>query len=68
MRSSSSAACRDGLRDAARPRVDLAVVLRADRLTREIPLVEQEERLPPAPAAARSSCDTLAAASSVEVE
>ena len=65
MRASSSAAARgDGLGDAARPRIDLAGVLRADRLPREIPLVEQEERLPArlaardvmrAPAAPRAS-------------
>src|SRR5262249_10474092 len=35
----------DGLGDLAGPWIDLACVLRADRLTGEIPLVEQEQRL-----------------------
>ena len=61
-------ALRDCVSDATRPGVDLARVLRADRLAREVPLVEQEERLPPRLAPRDRQVVTARSASSVEVE
>ena len=57
------------LGNAARPGVDLARVLRADRLAGEIPLVEQEERLAASLTARdRHAVTSARSASSVEVE
>ena len=58
----------DRLGDAARPRVDLARVLRADLLPGEIPLVEQEQRLPARLATRDASCRHRPHCSSVDVE
>ena len=66
--SSSAARAGDGLGDAARPRVDLARVLRADLLAGEVPLVEQEQRLPARLAAREGHAATARSASSVDVE
>ena len=69
MRASSSAAVRGRLLgELARPRVDLAGVLRADLAPGEIPLVEQEQRLPAGLAARDHHASSSTATSTGDVE
>ena len=58
----------DRLGDAARPRVDLTRVLRADLLAGEVPLVEQEQRLPARLAPRNRHTAIARSASRVDVE